>query len=167
MSDLSRTHAVHKGPLDPSRIEPTSKCSYPAKFAAPCRGRWRQVLGDPCGLTHFGVNLVTLEPGAWSAQRHWRSHEDEFIFVLDGEATLVTDRGEEILCAGQAAGFPAGEADGHHLVNRSDRPLRYLEIGTRCGQDQVTYPDIDLLLKHSDGRSQFVNLAGKAYEEEE
>lgn len=155
--------AHYDGRVTASEITPNNGCSYPAEFAGVCEGRWRRVLGDPAGLTQFGVNLVTLEPGAWSAQRHWHSHEDEFVFVLEGEATLVTDRGEETLKAGEAAGFPAGRANGHHLINRSDRELRYLEIGTRSEVDQVSYPDIDLFLTQSNGRYKFVNLRGKPY----
>jgi uncharacterized cupin superfamily protein len=121
---------------------------YPAPFDAPCLARSRKALGDAAGLTQFGVNLLTLEPGVWSSQRHWHSAEDEFVYVLEGEVVLVTDSGEEILRPGDCAGFAAGDPDGHHLVNRSDRPVRLLEVGTRSspGQDGVDYPDIDMVI---------------------
>lgn len=123
---------------------------YPAPYDGPCLGRERLPLGDAGGLTQFGVNLLTLAPGVWSSQRHWHSHEDEFVFVLEGEATLITDQGEEVLRAGDCAAFKAGEANGHHLVNRSDRPLRVLEIGTRDAGDGCDYPDIDMISRPED-----------------
>ena len=86
---------------------------YPPPFDVPCRARERTKLGDPAGLSQFGVNLCRLPPGAWSSQRHWHSREDEFVYVLSGEVVLVTDGGEEILRAGDAAGFPAGDTNGH------------------------------------------------------
>jgi uncharacterized cupin superfamily protein len=91
------------------------------------------------------VNLLQLPPNAWSSQRHWRTHEDEFIWVVEGQVVLVTDAGEELLQAGDCAGFPAGVANGHHLQNRSDRPAVVLEIGSRYPETDITeYPDIDL-----------------------
>ena len=107
--------------LDPKSVTPRRGSIYPAPFGEPLAGREKRALGDPLQLTQFGVNLVTLAPGAWSSQRHWHANEDEFIYVLEGEVTLVTDAGETILGPGMAAGFPAGKADGHHLINR-ERP---------------------------------------------
>ncbi len=98
--------------------------SYPAPFDEPCRGRSWHRLGVAAGLTHLGVNLVRLTPGAWSSQRHWHTHEDEFVYVLSGELVLVTDDGEEVLVAGDSAGFPAGVRNGHCLQNRSTRTPR-------------------------------------------
>jgi uncharacterized cupin superfamily protein len=119
--------------------------SYPAPFDKPAADRIRQALGDAGGLTQFGVNLLHLPPGAWSSQRHWHSLEDEFVFVVSGEIVLVTDRGEEILRAGDCAAFPANTPDGHHLVNRGTSTALCLEIGTRASGDRVVYPDIDLV----------------------
>lgn len=117
---------------------------YPSPFDQPCRERsWRR-LGDAAGLTQFGVNLVRLPPGAWSSQRHWHSHEDELVYVLDGEVTLVTDSGEQPLRPGECAGFPAGLRDGHHLQNRSTRDALLLVVGSRSDLDHGEYPDIDL-----------------------
>lgn len=119
---------------------------YPAPFDKPCQARVRTVLGDAAGLTQFGVNLLRLPPGSWSSQRHWHSAEDEFIYILEGEVILVTNSGEEILRAGDCAGFKAGEADGHHLQNQSSRDAVILEIGTRRPEaDATVYSDIDLL----------------------
>src|SRR5215475_5278444 len=91
---------------------------YPPPHDAPCKARRWKMLGNAAGLTQFGVNLVTLQPGVWSSQRHWHSHEDEFVYMLEGELTLVTDAGEEILRAGDCAAFKAGDPDGHHLINK-------------------------------------------------
>jgi uncharacterized cupin superfamily protein len=102
-------------------------------------------LARAAGLTQFGVNLTVIEPGAWSSQRHWHTHEDEFVWVLSGELTLVTDAGEEILRAGDCAAFKCGERDGHHLINKSGQPAQVLEIGTAHPQDTCTYPDIDMI----------------------
>ena len=118
---------------------------YPPPFDAPCRARERTRLGDAAGLTQFGVNLLRLPPGAWSSQRHWHTSGDEFVYVLSGEVVLVTDGGEEVLRAGDAAGFAARDANGHCLQNRSDREARVLEIGTRVPGDTAYYPNIDLV----------------------
>jgi uncharacterized cupin superfamily protein len=118
---------------------------YPAPFDEPCKARSRRQLGDAAGLTQFGVNLLRLPAGTWSSQRHWHTAEDEFVFVLEGEVILVTDAGEEILRAGDCAGFRAGDPNGHHLQNRSDRDALILEVGTRNPmEDEAFYPDIDL-----------------------
>jgi uncharacterized cupin superfamily protein len=117
---------------------------YPAPFDAPCKARHWLRLGDAAGLTQFGVNLLTLPPGTWSSQRHWHSHEDEFVFVVSGEVVLVTDAGEVLLGAGDCAGFKAGSRDGHHLQNRSGSGVVLLIVGGRDDADHGEYPDIDL-----------------------
>lgn len=136
--------------IDIAKVLVRRGTGYPPPYDGPCLARERLPLGDAGGLTQFGVNLLTLAPGVWSSQRHWHSHEDEFVFVLEGEATLITDQGEEVLRAGDCAAFKAGEANGHHLVNRSDRPLRVLEIGTRDAGDGCDYPDIDMVSRPED-----------------
>lgn len=112
--------------------------------------RWsRAALGAAAGLTQFGVNLLELPPGGWSANRHWHSEEDEFVLVIEGEVVLVTEAGETVLRAGDCAGFKAGVPDAHHLQNRSDRPARVLEVGTdRPDSDVVTYPELRLRRGH-------------------
>jgi uncharacterized cupin superfamily protein len=119
---------------------------YPAPHDAPCRARHRVRLGDAGGLTQFGVNLLTLEPGVWSSQRHWHVGEDEFVYILSGEVVLITDKGEEILRAGDCAAFPKNDGNGHHLVNRSAENVVLLEMGIRSGGDRVYYSDIDLMV---------------------
>src|SRR5215467_893044 len=118
---------------------------YPSPFDLPCRARARTKLGDAAGLTQFGVNLLRLPPGAWSSQRHWHTGSDEFVYVLEGEVVLVTDAGEEVLRPGDAAGFPANDANGHCLRNRSSAEARVIEIGTRIEGDSGYYSDIDMM----------------------
>jgi uncharacterized cupin superfamily protein len=117
---------------------------YPAPHDAPCRERRLRRLADAAGLSHFGVNLVTLAPGVWSSQRHWHSHEEELVYVLEGELVLVTDSGEETMRAGDVVGFAAGTRDGHHLQNRSGSDAVFLVVGSRDDADYGEYSDIDL-----------------------
>jgi uncharacterized cupin superfamily protein len=131
--------------LDPSTVPELRGSSYPEPYASQMGDRVRRKLGEALGLTGFGVNLVTLAPGAKSALRHWHTHEDELIYVLSGELMLISDEGEQRLGPGMAAGFPAGKPNAHHLVNKSGAPAQYLEIGDRQGTDQCHYPDDDLM----------------------
>jgi uncharacterized cupin superfamily protein len=134
---------------------------YPAPYDEPCRNRFRYRLGDAAGLTQFGVNLMRLSPGTWSSQRHWHTAEDEFVYVVEGEVVLVTDAGEEILRAGDCAGFKAGAEDGHQLQNRSQRDALVLEVGARRPQeDEVFYPGIDLRVLKNGG---FAHRDGTPY----
>jgi uncharacterized cupin superfamily protein len=130
-------------------------------YDAACALRARQKLGDAASLSDFGVNLLRLPPGTWSSQRHWHSHEDEFVFVLEGELALVTNAGEEILRAGDCAGFKAGVNDGHHLQNRSDRDALVLEVGSRKeADDETDYSDIDMRAPKTGG---YVRRDGSPY----
>jgi uncharacterized cupin superfamily protein len=149
--------------LMPFDVAPRIGSNYPPEFEV-CSGREKRALGDAAGLKNFGVNLTTLHPGAASSQRHWHTAQDEFIYVLEGEVTLITDEGEEVLRPGMAAGFPAGQANGHCLVNRSDRDASYLEIGDRTPTDEVNYPDIDLAVRLVDGRRRYVRKDGSLFE---
>jgi uncharacterized cupin superfamily protein len=131
--------------IDKDAAPQSSGTRYPPPFDKPCQKRsWRR-LGDAAGLTQFGVNLLRLPPGVWSSQRHWHAHEDEFVYVLDGEVVLVTDAGEEILRAGDCAGFKAGDRDGHCLQNRTPRDAELLVVGSRHDADHGEYPDIDMV----------------------
>jgi uncharacterized cupin superfamily protein len=135
---------------------------YPKPFDEPCQNKTRRRLGLAAGLTQFGVNLLELGPGAWSSQRHWHAHEDEFVYVVRGPVVLVTDGGETMLDTGDCAGFKAGEPDGHHFQNRSGRDAFLLEIGTRRrDDDETSYPDIDLHI--SKGRSGFTHRDDRPY----
>src|SRR5262249_36839413 len=124
--------------------------------------RWR-TLGDVGGLTQFGVNLVELAPGSWSSQRHWHTHEDELIYVLQGELVLITDEGEQTMTAGTAAGFPAGEDNGHHLVNRSNKPACFLALRSRSRADSCFYPDIDLIERQDSSGYYYTRKDGTRY----
>ena len=132
--------------------------AYPPPFDAACADRKRWKLGDAVGLDQFGVSLLRLAPGVWSSQRHWHTAEDEFVWVVSGEVVLVTDEGEEVLRAGDCAGFKAGIPNGHQIQNRSNAEAVLLEIGTRSmGTDHSDYPDLDMIVgpddvyRHRDG----------------
>jgi len=149
--------------IEAESVVPRVGSIYPAPFAATLAGREKRALGDALGLTQFGVNLVTLRPGAWSSQRHWHENEDEFVYVLEGEITLVTDAGETLLRPGMAAGFPAGKPDGHHLINRTSEPALYLEVGTRAATEVAHYSDIDLGGRKENGRYTFTRKNGEPH----
>jgi uncharacterized cupin superfamily protein len=125
--------------------------------------RVKRRLGDACGLTRFGVNLVTLGPGGQSALRHWHTHEDEFVYVLEGEVVLVSNAGEQTLTAGMCVGYPGGREDGHHLINRGTRTARYLEVGDRNEADGPFYPDDDLAWGAVEGEYRYTHKDGKDY----
>ncbi|GIX15107.1 MAG: transcriptional regulator [Paracoccaceae bacterium] len=146
--------------IDIAAIDWAGGSGYPAPFAARVAGRFRKRLGNAAGLTQFGVNLTRLEPGAMSALRHWHENEDEFVYVLEGELVLVEEGGETRLTPGDAAAFKAGVANGHHLVNRSDRPALYLEIGTRAARERAHYPDDDLAAVKDAGGYRFTRKDG-------
>jgi len=127
-----------------------SGSSYPEPYASQMSGRSFQSLGDIVGLTQFGVNLYTMQPGATSSLRHWHTGEDEFLWVIAGELVLVEDGGETVLHAGDAAGFRAGDPNGHHLRNRTAETARFLTVGTRATHDICRYSDVDLV-NHTEG----------------
>jgi uncharacterized cupin superfamily protein len=147
--------------IDASQVPTVIGTSYPAPFDEPCKHRERKRLGDAAGLRKFGVNLLRLPPGAWSSQRHWHTAEDEFVFVVSGEVVLVTNEGEELLRAGDTAGFPANEANGHHLQNRSEQEAVLLEVGSRDEADSTTYSDIDMAIPV--GASEYTHKDGTAF----
>jgi uncharacterized cupin superfamily protein len=149
--------------LDPGDVEPNRGSNYPEPFRQRVATRAKRKLGDALGLENFGVNLTTLAPGGQSALRHWHATQDEFIYVLSGELVLVTDAGEQVLRPGMAAGFPAGKADAHHLLNRSEHDATYLEVGDRTPGDAVVYPDDDLEARMKDGRWSFTHKDGTPY----
>jgi uncharacterized cupin superfamily protein len=137
---------------------------YPEPYRSVVAGRLRQRLGNVVGLDQFGVNLSRLKPGAQSAQRHWHTAEDEFVFIVEGTLVLCEDDGETVLKAGDAAGFKAGVANGHCLINRSGADAVYLEIGTRARRDEVDYPDIDLRARKDENGLRFTHKSGEPYQ---
>jgi uncharacterized cupin superfamily protein len=155
---------IMKKRIDVAAVGTVTGTSYPAPFDEPCRMRSRQRLGDAAGLTQFGVNLLRLPPGAWSSQRHWHTGQDEFVYVLSGEVVLVGDGGADVLRAGDAAGFKAGESNGHHLQNRSDSDARVLEVGTRVLDETVYYSDIDMVAPAGGKPAPFTHRDGTPYD---
>ena len=149
--------------VDPSKLPEVPTSGYPEPYRSRVAGRHRRRLGDAAGLKNFGVNLTRLDPGAESSMRHWHEKQDEFIYVLEGEITLVTNAGRRTLRAGMAAGFPAASGDGHQLVNETGRPALYLEVGDRTPGDSVTYTDVDLGAEFVDGRWVFTHRDGTPY----
>jgi uncharacterized cupin superfamily protein len=149
--------------IDLAAVPERSGTGYPEPFRGLVAGRRFKRLGDAAGLTQFGVNLVTLAPGAASSQRHWHESEDEFVHVLSGELVLVEDGAETPMRPGDAAGFKAGVANGHHLVNRSSREATFLVVGTRVARDRCHYPDIDLVYEAEDDHEVFKRKDGEPY----
>ncbi len=140
MSDAERPRAIVAAQAPPRARQST----YPAIFAARVAGRFKRPLGDLFGLTNFGVNLTRLASGSATALRHWHTRQDEFVYVLEGTPTLVTDGAETLLAPGMCAGFKAGAPNGHHIINRTSADVVLLEVGDRTAGDSATYPDDDL-----------------------
>jgi uncharacterized cupin superfamily protein len=157
--------SLTKPALNPVEVEPVSRSGYPEPYRTRVMPREKRRLGDYLGLKKIGINRTTLPPGKESSMRHWHTHEEEFIFVLEGEVVLRTGGGEQVLMAGSCAGFPAGVDDGHQLINRSDRPAVYLEISNRDAEDTVYYsdPDVDMMFSPSNARGKYTRRDGTPY----
>ncbi len=149
--------------IDVESLPIDTRANYPSPFDRVVVGRQRKRLGNAAGLAQFGVNLTTLKPGAASALRHWHEHEDELIYMLEGEAVLIENEGETVLRAGDAAGFKANSRNGHQLINRSNRDVVYLEIGTRSKVESVDYPDVDLMVVRDAGGARYTHKNGDPY----
>ena len=149
--------------IDIANVKVESVTGYPAPYNAAVAGRLRQRLGNVVGLDQFGVNLTRLKPGAQSSQRHWHAAEDEFVFILEGTLVLCENEGETVLEPGDAAGFKAGVANGHCLVNRSGSDAIFLEIGTRAAREQAEYPDIDLRAHKDEHGFSYSHKSGEPY----
>lgn len=149
--------------IDLSRAETRKTSPYPPPLNKVCEGREKTAIGNVAGLTQFGVNVTRLKPGAASALRHWHENEDELVYMLEGEAVLIEDEGETVLKAGEAAAWKAGIANGHCLVNKSQRDAVFLEVGTRAPSERANYPDHDLLMTRDAGKTAFTRKDGKPY----
>jgi uncharacterized cupin superfamily protein len=149
--------------VDISKAKVRTGTNYPSQFQNVVQGREKSVLGDLVGLTQFGVNLTRLKPGAASALRHWHENEDEFVYILEGELVLIEDDGETLLRPGDSAGFKAGVANGHHLINKTQRDAVYLEIGTRAPTERAHYPDVDLEFIRDKDKVQVRHKSGEPY----
>jgi uncharacterized cupin superfamily protein len=152
--------------IDIAKATVRTKGVYPQPWRSITAGREKAALGDVAGLTQFGVNLTRLKPGAASSLRHWHENEDEFIYVLEGEITLIEDGGETVLRPGDAAGFKAGVSNGHHLINKTQRDALYLEVGTRAKSERAHYPDVDLVAEKGDHGFRFAHRSGEPYPQE-
>ena len=148
---------------EPEKVPERRGTGYPAVYANGFDGRVKRALTENLGLTQFGVNVTTIEPGSMSSHRHWHAQEDEFIYMLAGELILITNEGETMLRPGMAAGFPRGDGNGHQLVNRSAVPATYLEVGTRSPDEDVEYPDIDMKGTKRDGRMRWTRKNGDPF----
>ena len=146
--------------IDLATIPARTASIYPPPYDAWMAGRRTLLLGRAGGLTQFGVNITILEPGARSSLRHWHLNEDEFVMVLEGTLTLVTDSGEHPMHPGDCAAFPAGVAEGHTMINRSDAEGRFLVVGSRAPHEVCTYTDVDLRVEMADGRAHFTRRDG-------
>ena len=149
--------------IDIAKIPIDTGSGYPGPLRQVVTGRERKRLGNAVGLDQFGVNLTTLKPGAASALRHWHEKEDELVYLLEGEVVLVEEDNETVLKPGDAAGFKANVANGHHLVNKSDRDAVYLEIGTRSKHESAEYPDVDLRVIRDESGARYTHKDGKPY----
>jgi uncharacterized cupin superfamily protein len=157
--------SLRKPALDPADLPARSSSGYPEPYRSRVLPRDKRAIGDALGLTKIGVNVTTLMPGRESSMRHYHWLEDELVYVLEGEVVLRTDQGEQLLTPGTCAGFPAGVRDGHQLVNRSDKPVRYLEISNRDPADSAEYTDadVDLTFRRGPGGAVFTRRDGSAY----
>jgi len=150
--------------FDPLEIKRVERSPYPSPYDLAMRGRYRRALGNRKGLTNFGVNLTELDPGSASSLRHWHTKEDEFIYIVEGSPTLVTNHREQLLRPGMCACFPANSGNGHRLENRSNFQVLYLEIGNRSPSEEVHYPDSDMVLKkYKNGKRNFCHFDGTPY----
>ena len=155
----------HQPAVAAHSVAAVNRSGYPEPWRSRVLPREKRRLGDVFGLTRIGINMTTLPPGKESSMRHWHTGEDEFVYVLEGEVVLCTAAGEQRLTAGMCAGFPAGLEDGHHLVNRSDRPAVYLEVSNRDAEDTAYYSGTDVDLVHSPphARGKFTRRDGTVY----
>lgn len=149
--------------IDLAKVPVRAGSIYPSPYAEMMAGRSSLRLADAGGLTQFGANLVTLEPGAISSLRHWHEREDEFVMVTEGECTLIQDEGETVMRPGDCAAFPAGDRNGHHFVNRTESPARFLVVGTRAPREMAHYSDVDLCVRIEAGKAEFTYRDGTAW----
>src|SRR5882762_1881824 len=149
--------------IDITSMKFESSTGYPAPYRDAVAGRERKRLGNAVGLDQFGVNLTRLKPGMASSQRHWHEAEDEFVYIIEGEVVLCENDGETVLKPGDAAGWKAGVANGHCLINRTSRDAVFLEIGTRAKHDRADYPDIDMRVVKDESGARYLHKSGEPY----
>ncbi len=150
--------------LDLSAVPVKTGSIYPSPYAEMVAGRSSLRLGDAGGLTQFGVNLVMLQPGAISSLRHWHLNEDEFVMVTEGICILVQDAGETAMGVGDCVAFPAGVADGHNFINRTNAVAKFLVVGTKAKTEVATYSDVDFRIEVGGGVNRFTYRDGSAWQ---
>ncbi len=150
--------------IDKSNVPVKTGSIYPEPYASQMAGRSSLRLGQAGGLTQFGANEVILQPGARSSLRHWHELEDEFVMVTQGECTLIMDEGETVMRVGDCAAFPAGQANGHHFINKSETEARFLVVGSRMDGERAHYSDVDLAYSVKDGEISFTRKDGSPLE---
>lgn len=151
------------GLIDQSKCPVKTGSIYPEPYSTMVKGRSSLRLGDAGGLTQFGANLVMLEPGAMSSLRHWHLNEDEFVMVTEGECVMVQDEGEYVMRPGDCAAFPAGSTNGHHFLNRTDKPAKFLVVGSKAPREVATYSDVDLKVEIANGKAHFTYKDGTTW----
>lgn len=151
--------------IDINALPVKTGSTYPAEYAARIGDRRQVRLGEASGLTQFGANLVTLGPGAMSSLRHWHEQQDEFLVVTQGVCTLIDDHGETRLYPGDCAAFPAGDANGHNIVNQTDQDAGFVVIGTHTATEAAHYSDIDMKVTARDGAVTFTRRDGTAFKD--
>lgn len=149
--------------IDIDKIPVDSATRYPPPYDKAVIGRSRKRLGNAAGLSQFGVNICTLEPGAASSQRHWHENEDELVYVIEGEVVLCEDGGETVLRPGDAAAWKAGVPNGHCLINRSDRDAVFIEVGSRAAAERAYYSDIDMMIVRDEKGPRYMTKSGEPY----
>jgi len=161
MSEKQASEKQSMPKIDIAKTPAQQIASYPNEFAQVISGREKQRIGDAVGLTQFGVNITRIKAGSASALRHWHEHEDEFVYMLDGELILQENDGETVLRSGDAAGFKAGSGVAHCLMNRTDRDALYLEVGTRAKSERVHYPDVDFMMERDGTGRRYFRKSGE------
>jgi uncharacterized cupin superfamily protein len=154
---------VSKAVLNISELNIRSGSGYPENYAKAVRGRSNVALGTPFGLTQFGAHITTLEPGAWSSQRHWHLNEDELVYALEGEMVIVDETGRHPFTVGQCAGWKANTPNAHHIVNESAKPAKFLIVGTRATIEEANYPDIDMKYRRDENGPRFTKKDGSSF----
>jgi uncharacterized cupin superfamily protein len=149
--------------IDIDKIPVDTSTGYPPPFNKAVEGRSRKRLARAAGLSHFGVNICTLKPGAASSQRHWHEGEDELVYVLEGEVVLREDGSETVLKPGEVAAWKAGVPNGHCLVNRSNRNAVFIEVGTRAASERAHYSDIDMMVVRDEKGARYTRKNGEPY----
>jgi uncharacterized cupin superfamily protein len=155
---------IQPPPFDPLSLPESNGSTYPEPFLPMQKRRFNRRLGDRAGLSNFGVTMTRIQPGGQSSCRHAHSRQDEFVYILEGEATLETNAGQQTMKAGTCIGFPAGTGDAHRFLNKTNSDVVFLVVGDRTAGDEVAYPDVDLAgAPTADGKYRFTKKDGTSY----